>query len=142
MIRLSRRGVRPTVRPSGHVIRGSFDKIGPGGAIPGNVVEDGLREEVVALLPEVMLKFGNNAANDDYAMRSRELGLKMHPARFPSALPEFFIKLITEPGDLVVDPFAGSNTVGKVAESLQRRWLGFELNEEYLRGSRYRFFAE
>src|SRR5574337_1088437 len=39
MIRLSRRGVRPTVRPSGHVIRDSFDKIETGGAIPGNVVD-------------------------------------------------------------------------------------------------------
>ena len=54
-------------------------------------------------------------------------------------LPEFFQRFLTEPGDLVVDPFAGSNTTGAVAESLGRRWLGLELDEEYLRVSALRF---
>lgn len=49
MIRLSRRGVRPTVRFSGHIIRDSFDKVDAGGAIPPNVVEDGLREDLLVL---------------------------------------------------------------------------------------------
>ena len=139
MIRLSRRGVRPTVRPSGHVIRGSFDKIEAGGAIPPNVVEDGLPEELGLPVPEVMLKFGNNAANDEYAKRSKELGLKMHPARFPSALPEFFIKMLTDEGDTVIDPFAGSNTTGVVAEGLRRRWIAIERVREYLEASKVRF---
>ncbi|MEW6682689.1 MAG: site-specific DNA-methyltransferase, partial [Nitrospirota bacterium] len=139
MIRLSRRGVRPTVRPSGHVIRDSFDKVEAGGAIPPNVVERELPEESGAPIPEAMLKFGNNAANDDYAKRSKELGLKMHPARFPAALPEFFIKLLTEEDDTVVDPFAGSNTTGVVAESLRRRWTAIERVPEYLEASRVRF---
>jgi DNA modification methylase len=138
MLRLSRRGVRPTVRPSGHVIRDSFDKIDAGGAIPPNVIENGLLELDIPV-PEAMLKFGNNAANDDYAKRSKELGLKMHPARFPAALPEFFIKLLTEEGDTVIDPFAGSNTTGLVAESLQRRWIAMERVAEYLEASRVRF---
>jgi site-specific DNA-methyltransferase (cytosine-N4-specific) len=73
-----------------------------------------------------MLKFGNNAANDDYARRSKELGLKRHPARFPAALPEFFIKLLTDEGDTIIDPFAGSNTTGVVAEGLRRRWIAIE----------------
>jgi site-specific DNA-methyltransferase (cytosine-N4-specific) len=72
-------------------------------------------------------------------MRCKEAGIKIHPARFPAALPSFFIKLLTQPNDLVVDPFAGSNTSGAVAESLDRRWLGFDEVEEYLRASRYRF---
>jgi DNA modification methylase len=139
MIRLSRRGVKPMVRPSGHVIRDSFDKIGAGGAIPPNVVEDGLPGELGLPVPEAMLKFGNNAANDEYAKRSKELGLKMHPARFPPALPEFFIKLLTEEGDTVVDPFAGSNTTGLVAEGLRRRWLAMERVSEYLEASKVRF---
>jgi DNA modification methylase len=138
MIRLNRRGVKPTVRPSGHVIRDSFDKVGEG-AIPGNVIEDALPELLDVPVPDAMLKFGNNAANDEYAKRSKELGLKMHPARFPSALPEFFIKLLTEEGDLVVDPFAGSNTTGVVADGLRRRWIAMEQRAEYLEASKVRF---
>ena len=86
-----------------------------------------------------MLKFGNNAANDDYAKRSKELGLKMHPARFPPALPEFFIKLLTDEGDTVMDPFAGSNTTGVVAEGLGRRWIAMERVSDYLEASKVRF---
>jgi DNA modification methylase len=138
MIRLSRRGVKPTVRPSGHVIRDSFDKVGEG-SIPGNVIEDALAEDLDVPIPEAMLKFGNNAANDEYAKRSKELGLKMHPARFPASLPEFFIRLLTEESDLVIDPFAGSNTTGVVAESLLRRWIAIEQRLEYLEASKVRF---
>jgi hypothetical protein len=54
-------------------------------------------------------------------------------------LPEFFIKFLTEPNDLVLDPFAGSNITGEVAERLGRRWLAFELVEEYLEASKFRF---
>ncbi len=65
-----------------------------------------------------LLKFGNNAANDTYTKLCKDAGLNVHPARFPAALPEFFLKLLTDAGDLVVDPFAGSNTTGAVAEAL------------------------
>ena len=44
--------------------------------------------------------------------------MKPHPARFPAALPDFFIRFLTDEDDLVVDPFAGSNTTGRVAEDL------------------------
>jgi site-specific DNA-methyltransferase (cytosine-N4-specific) len=74
-------------------------------------------------------------------MRCKEAGIKIHPARFPSALPEFFIKLLTDEGDLVVDPFTGSNTAGMIAERLGRRWVGMELLEEYLEASQFRFSA-
>ncbi len=90
-------------------------------------------------VPESMLKFGNNAANDAYANRSKELGLKMHPARFPAALPEFFIKLLTDEQDTVLDPFAGSNTTGVVAQGLNRRWIAMEQVPEYLEASKVRF---
>jgi DNA modification methylase len=134
MIRLNRNGVRGTVRPSGHVIRDSFDKIDAGGAIPTNVAEAELPD-----LPESMLKMGNNAANDSYTKQCKENGIKIHPARFPALLPKFFIKLLTDAGDLVVDPFAGSNTTGWVAESLKRRWIASESVEEYLKASIFRF---
>jgi DNA modification methylase len=133
MIRLNRNGVRGTVRPSGHVIRNSFDKINAGGSIPSNVTEADFD------FPESMMKMGNNAANDLYTKRCKEEGIKIHPARFPSLLPKFFIKLLTDPNDLVLDPFAGSLTVGAVAECLERRWMAGELLEEYLRAGKFRF---
>jgi site-specific DNA-methyltransferase (cytosine-N4-specific) len=57
-------------------------------------------------------------------------------------LPEFFIRLLTDPGDLVVDIFAGSNTTGMVAESEGRRWLAFELNRDYVAASVLRFIPK
>jgi site-specific DNA-methyltransferase (cytosine-N4-specific) len=130
MLRLNQRGVRATVRPSGHNIKSSFDKIGAGGAIPPNVFEDA---------PDDFLKFGNNSANDVYTMRCKEAGIKIHPARFPAALPEFFIRFLTDEGDIVLDPFAGSNTTGAVAEKLNRRWIVTETVEDYLAASKFRF---
>jgi len=56
---------------------------------------------------------------------------RQHSAAFPSALPEWFIKLFTKPGDLVLDPFLGSGTTAAVAKSLGRNYLGIELNSEY-----------
>jgi DNA modification methylase len=130
MLRLNQRGVRPTIRPSGHNIKSSFDKIEAGGAIPANVFEDA---------PYDFLKFGNNSANDVYTMKCKEAGIKIHPARFPGALPDFFVRFLTEEGDIVMDPFAGSNTTGAVAESLNRRWLATETVEDYLAASKFRF---
>jgi DNA modification methylase len=68
-----------------------------------------------------------------------EENLKPHPARFPFQLPEFFIRFLTEEGDLVLDPFAGSCTTGEAAERLSRRWSGFEPVSDYLDGARFRF---
>ena len=67
------------------------------------------------------------------------MGAERHPARFPAKLPEFFIWLLTVPGDLVVDIFAGSNTTGQVAEAEERQWLSFELRADYVAASAFRF---
>lgn len=134
MLRLSQRPTIATQRPSGHVINDSWKDAKFSGAIPSNVVETNGAD-----IPDAMLKMGNNAANDLYTLKCKELGITIHPARFPAALPEFFIKLTTEPSDLVVDPFAGSNTTGYVCEKIDRRWLAFEMNEEYVNGGRFRF---
>ncbi|MBW3542752.1 MAG: site-specific DNA-methyltransferase [Planctomycetes bacterium] len=131
MERLSRKGVSRTTRPSGHQIKPSFSNVASGGSIPPNVVEDDV--------PVDMLRFGNNAANDQYTERCKRAGMKIHPARFPAALPDFFLRLLTEEGDLVVDPFAGSNTTGAVAERLHRRWIAVDALEDYLQASRFRF---
>lgn len=56
-----------------------------------------------------------------------------HPARFPIALPTFFVKLLTKPGQLVFDPFAGTCTTAVACEHLARKWLATELDSRYTR---------
>lgn len=121
MLRLLRRGYRATVRPSGHNITSKFST-NHGGAIPSNLIE-----------------LGNNDSNGDYIRKCRAAGLPIHPARFPRGLPEFFIKLCTGPGDVVMDPFAGSNVTGEAAERFGRRWVAIEIVRDYLEGSKFRF---
>jgi len=56
---------------------------------------------------------------------------KWHPATFPKKLVEFFIMTYTDEGDLVLDPFAGSGTVGVVCKETNRDFIGYELNKDY-----------
>jgi site-specific DNA-methyltransferase (cytosine-N4-specific) len=72
-------------------------------------------------------------------MQCKKNGIDIHPARFPAALPAFFTRLLTDEDDIVLDPFAGSNTTGSVAEKLRRRWIAIDTVEEYLQASIYRF---
>jgi site-specific DNA-methyltransferase (cytosine-N4-specific) len=120
MTRLIKRGVKAAIRPSGHVITDKWKD--QGGAIPSNLLE-----------------MGNNDANSAYLKECKAAGLPVHPARFPKGLPEFFIKLTTHEEDLILDPFAGSNVTGEVAESLGRHWMAIEFQEDYLKGSQFRF---
>jgi len=62
-----------------------------------------------------------------------ECANKDHSATFPESLPTWFIKLFTQPGDLVLDPFIGSGTTAMAAAKLQRRYIGIELKPEYCR---------
>jgi site-specific DNA-methyltransferase (cytosine-N4-specific) len=82
MERLNRKGLAKTTRPSGHNIKPSFSQVSPGGSIPPNIVDDET--------PTDLMRFGNNSANDVYTERCKSAGIKIHPARFPAALPEFF----------------------------------------------------
>ncbi len=111
----------PQKRPSGHDISSAFRKDN-GGAIPAN-----------------LLIFPNSESNSEYLSLCRKFNQKAHPARFPSKLPEFFIKFLTNKGDLVLDIFAGSNTTGETAERLKRKWIAFEINEQYIKNSMLRF---
>jgi DNA modification methylase len=121
MQRLLKNGYDTGMRPSQHEISPHFRRDN-GGAIPPN-----------------LLSVPNCRSNDDYFRQCRAAGLPIHPARFPQAVPEFFIRFLTRPGQLVLDPFAGSNVTGKAAEDLQRSWLSIEINADYVAGSQLRF---
>jgi DNA modification methylase len=121
MKELLKNGYKAQLRPSGHDISTKFQKDN-NGAIPPNLLE-----------------FANTESNSYYLRRCKEEGVKPHPARFPQALPEFFIKFLTNPGDLILDPFSGSNVTGVAAESLGRQWISVELDPEYVHASMFRF---
>jgi site-specific DNA-methyltransferase (cytosine-N4-specific) len=108
-------------RPSGHVVREGFTR-DRGGAIPPN-----------------LLCVSNTGNDKAYVDACKARGWKAHPARFAPDIPRFFIEMLTELDDLVVDPFAGSNVTGQVAESLDRRWLAIEIDEDYVQSSAIRF---
>lgn len=85
-------------------------------------------------IPRNVLDFTHNCPSQQlYKRHARELGLAPHGAPFPLVLATFLIRFLSEPGDLVVDPFAGSCTVGVGAEQEGRRWLLTECMWDYLR---------
>ncbi len=112
---------KPTVRPSGHDISEGFN-IDKGGALPSN-----------------LLPIANSDSNSQYMRFCRAAGVSSHPARFPLELPSFFIKMLTDKDDTVLDIFGGSNTTGAAAQALGRKWITFELSQEYLAASALRF---
>jgi len=114
---------KPKERPSGHDIGTAF-ATNNGGAIPSN-----------------LLQISNSESNSRYIQLCKAVNTPAHPARFPQKLPMFFIEFLTEPTDTVLDIFAGSNTTGAAAESLQRRWIAFEKNLSYLSASAFRFVS-
>ncbi len=108
-------------RPSGHNISKKFGRDN-GGAIPPN-----------------LLAIANTESNGTYQDYCRQHGHDIHPARFPALLPEYFIRMLTDPGDQVLDPFAGSCVTGMVAEALGRKWDCVEMNAGFLTGAEVRF---
>lgn len=111
-------------RPSEHLIGKTSFLQDNGGAIAPN-----------------LLTFSNTNANLEYQKFCKRHDLKPHPARMPDALPEFFINMLTDPSDLVLDPFAGSLTTCAAAKRLKRRWIGIEADEQYVGAGISRFDA-
>lgn len=109
-------------RPSQHNIGEKSFLKNNGGSIPPNV-----------------LTVSNTMSNDPYQKYCKENDIELHPARMSPSIPEFFIEFLTDTGDLILDPFAGSNTTGAVAEELGREWIGIEPRSEYIEGSKARF---
>jgi DNA modification methylase len=115
---------KPKDRPSGHEISKGFGTDN-GGAIPAN-----------------LLQYPNTEATSSYLRRCKSIDREGHPARFPSDLPSFFIRFLTDPGDTVIDIFGGSNTTGRVCEDLGREWLSIEERRDYAALSVVRFTDE
>ncbi|MGI6391978.1 MAG: DNA-methyltransferase [Kiritimatiellia bacterium] len=120
---LLKNGYTPKLRPSGHDISTKFGRDNRG-SVPPNLIA-----------------LANTESNGVYQEYCKTNGLPVHPARFPAGIPEYFIRMLTDEGDLVVDPFAGSCVTGEVAESLKRKWICCELVEDYLKGARARFIG-
>jgi len=112
---------KPKNRPSGHDI-GKHFATDNGGAIPSN-----------------LLQISNTESNTQYIRLCKATGAPVHPARFPYLLPKFFIEFLTQPNDLVLDIFAGSNTTGIASELTGRRWVAFDKDRGYVASSIFRF---
>jgi hypothetical protein len=126
-------------RPSEHLIGAKSFLTDNGGAIPPNVLTN---EADTADLGDALnnLLVGSNTESADLYQRYCKLtGRVPHPARMPISLAIFFINLCTDVGDLVFDPFGGSNTTGAAAEKLGRRWISVEANVEYAAAGMGRF---
>jgi len=98
--------------------------------------EGSYRVETEGKIPRNVLDIGHRCA-DTLAVRRHAdaLGLPAHGAMMPTRLPDFLIRYLSEPGDLVLDLWSGSGKTGLAAERLGRRWLMFELILEYARTS-------
>lgn len=118
---LERQDYNRGLRPSGHSIGDGFLKSNKG-SIPSNV-----------------LTFPNSLETKEYREWCKKHDLPQHPARMPEKLAEFFIEFLTNKNALILDPFGGSNTTGKVAEDLKRQWIYIERDPIYVRGSKGRF---
>ncbi|MCO5051068.1 MAG: site-specific DNA-methyltransferase [Verrucomicrobiae bacterium] len=118
---LLKKGYTPKLRPSGHDISDRFGTDN-GAAIPPNLIA-----------------LAHTESNSAYIRYCRNNGITPHPARFPTEIPEFFIRMLTEVGDLVVDPFCGSGATGEAAERTRREWICCDLVEDYLKGALGRF---
>jgi DNA modification methylase len=114
-------GYTAKLRPSGHDISNKFQKDN-GAAIPPNLIA-----------------IANTESNSSYLRFCKQYNIKPHPARFPSLLPEYFIRMLTDEGDFVFDPFAGSAVTGEVCEKFKRKWLCCEIIPEYVQGAVGRF---
>lgn len=114
----------------------------PGQKRPSNHTMTSWTNNNGGAIPPNLLQIPNSESNSLYLRCCKEVKIKAHPARFPIQLPEFFINFLTDSNDLVVDIFAGSNTTGAACEKLGRRWKSFELQEEYVWASSFRFLND
>lgn len=140
MQRLLEKGkYNPGKRPSEHKVGETSFLRDCGGSIAHNFIEmDSLDPLRQVRLPNAF-SFSNTASTDFFSRRCKELGVVPHPARMPMGLAAFFIQFLTDAGDLVLDPFGGSNTTGYAAARLGRNWVALDAMTEYAQQSQIRF---
>ena len=128
------------MRPSQHSISEKGFLTNNKGSIMHNVLElEQMDEKRELRLPENMFSFANTNSNDFFSNECRKKKIPIHPARMPISLASFFIEFLTDPDDIVFDPFAGTNTTGYCAEKLRRKWLAVEVEKKYGKQSIIRF---
>lgn len=131
----------PGKRPSEHRIGETSFLKDQGGSIAHNMLEveaiDPFRE---VRLPNVF-SMANTASNDYFHKECKKRGITPHPARMPIGLASFFINFLTDKNDLVLDPFAGSNTTGYSASVAGRQWISIDAQNDYVLQSLFRFDA-
>ncbi|AQG79934.1 DNA-methyltransferase [Spirosoma montaniterrae] len=127
-------------RPSEHNISANGFFKNHGGSIAHNLFEvEQIEHNREVRLPHNVLSFSNTSSNDVFSQKCREEGIVPHPARMSGGLISFFVDFLTNKGDLILDPFAGSNTTGYIAEMMNRRWFSIEISEDYAYQSTLRF---
>lgn len=137
---LKRQSYNAGKRPSEHAIgEKSFLKKHKGSIMHNMLELEQIDEDRELRLPKNVLSIAHTQSNDFFLARCRAKGINPHPARMPLELATFFIEFLTDPGDIVLDPFAGSNTTGFCAESLGRKWVSIEVNKDYGKQSIIRF---
>jgi len=127
-------------RPSEHTISDQSFLVNHNGSIMHNVLElEQIDEKREVRFPVNALSAANTKSNDHFSMECKSKGITPHPARMASELVSFFIEFLTDEGDVVFDPFAGSNTTGWCAERLKRRWISIDTDTDYGEQSMLRF---
>lgn len=126
------------MRPSQHNISKNGFLIEHEGSISHNVLELEI-EEAVDRSPFSMLRIANTQSSDFFIKTCKERKIIPHPARMPMDLASFFINFLTDEGDIVLDPFGGSNTTGFCAERAKRQWISIDANKSYGEQSMIRF---
>lgn len=135
---LQRQSYNAGTRPSEHQIGETSFLSDNKGSIAQNLFElEAMENGRQVRLPNAF-SFANTNSNDFFHKACRERNITPHPARMPEGLAAFFIQFLTDPGDIVLDPFAGSNTTGFVAECLQRHWVSIEIKDDYLKQAQIR----
>jgi site-specific DNA-methyltransferase (cytosine-N4-specific) len=141
MLRLLQKGeYNAGKRPSEHTISEKSFLTEHGGSIIHNVLElEHMDKNREVRFPANALSAANTKSNDYFSLKCKEKGITPHPARMAPELVSFFIEFLTDEGDLVIDPFAGSNTTGWCAERLKRRWISIDTEKTYGKQSMLRF---
>ena len=96
---------------------------------------DLVRREVPELVrPDNVFRFSTASSSRDNVIR--------HPAPYHKELPSYFIKLLTDEGDSILDVFSGIGTTGVSCRELNREYIGMELNEKYAEFSKQRIMSK